>query len=672
MKCACDCTQHNHIQHEHPGGDDGCDCGHDHEEELKRSEKICLVASGILIAVSLVFDHLLGNPFVAMVLSFAAIAAGLVIVLPETGKSLKARSIDINVLLIVAIIGAVYVRAYEEAAAVLFLFSVGEYLEGRAMRKSSDAIEDLARLAPDTTLVVRDGQTIEIATDEVCLGEIVALRPGMSAPLDGIIVKGSSAFNDAAITGESAPIRKTVGDKVFAASLSVDGACEFETISTVADSTLAKIAAMVQDAQKQKSQRESFVQRFARIYTPLVIVLALLVAFVPPLLSMLGFASLGDLNTWIYRACELLVISCPCAFVISTPVTIVSALTRAAKIGVLVKGGAFFEEGARVQVVAFDKTGTLTLGAPTITDIVVAPGAGGEEEVLRIAAALEVHSTHPLAHAVVKYVRAFGFAEMAEASDVQEQAGKGVSGTVDGVPVMIGSKRAVVEQTGLVQAAEALAAGTKGSAGTMLYLARTDALPQLLGVFVVADAIRPDTPATIAALHATAPPKRIVMLTGDNAEVARVVGMQAGVDEVEAGLLPEDKTVHIRRLISTYGPVVYVGDGINDAPSLATANVGIAMGGAGSDAALSSADVVLMADDLSALPKFFLLSTKTVSIIRQNVVLAIGLKLFVALLVVFGLAQMWMAVLADTGVSLLVILNGMRLLRVSLRARRTE
>ncbi|MEG0071769.1 MAG: cation-translocating P-type ATPase [Raoultibacter sp.] len=703
MKCACGCSETSHTPHDHEEAstcgspasptcgcatadgqasatapasaaaptcteDDGCDCGHDHEEEMKPYEKWCLLAAGLLVAVSLVFDHLLGNELAAMALSFAAIAAGLVIVLPETVESLKAKSIDINVLLIVAIIGAVYVRAYEEAAAVLFLFSVGEYLEGRALRKSSDAISDLAKLAPATAFVVRAGQTLEVATDEVALGETIALRPGASAPLDGIITKGSSSFNDAAITGESAPVRKTVGDKVFAASLALDGACEFETTSTVADSTLAKIADLVKDAQKQKSQRESFVQRFAKVYTPLVIVGAVLIAFVPPFLGMLGIINLGSLDVWIYRACELLVISCPCAFVISTPVTVVSALTRAAKIGVLVKGGAFFEEGARISVVAFDKTGTLTRGMPTVCDTVIAQGSDIDAQgMLRIAAALEVHSTHPLAQAIVAHAHEQApAAPAAEATDVREQAGKGVVGTVGGVRYAIGSEASIIEQAGCMTAMDALTQAIEGTVGTTIYLARLTGAAALLGVFVVADALRPDATATVAALHATSPAKRLVMLTGDNERVARVIGEQAGIDEVEAGLLPEEKTAHIRRLATRYGPVAYAGDGINDAPSLATAHVGIAMGGAGSDAALSSADVVLMADDLSALPKFFRLSAKTVAIIRQNVVLAIGLKLLVAALVVFGMAQMWMAVLADTGVSLLVILNGMRLLRVKL------
>ncbi|MEG0759067.1 MAG: HAD-IC family P-type ATPase, partial [Raoultibacter sp.] len=487
--CACS-HDHDHSHDHNHGDDDGCGCGHDHSSEIKGYEKFCLIAAGILVAIALIGEHVLGSELVMLVASFAAIIAGLVIILPETFESIKARSIDINVLLIVAVIGAIYVRAYEEAAAVLFLFSLGEYLEGRAMRKSNDAIKDLAKLAPDTALVIRGGQTIEVATDQVVLDETVVVKPGMSVPLDGIITKGASSFNDAAITGESVPVRKTVGDKVFAASLAVDGSCEFKTTSTVANSTLAKISSMVADAQKEKSSRETFVQKFAKIYTPIVIVLALLIAVVPPALGALGIVQLGDLDTWIYRACELLVISCPCAFVISTPVTVVSALTRAAKLGVLVKGGAYFEEGAKIQAVAFDKTGTLTEGKPAVSHIVLTQGEGPAavvsapatknagnlepntaDSIIPIAAALEEHSTHPLASAVVAHAKLNGFEAAMQAEDVVETAGKGVAGTIAGVRYAIGSKDYIVGETGLVAATAELEAATESLVGTTLYTA---------------------------------------------------------------------------------------------------------------------------------------------------------------------------------------------------------
>lgn len=647
--------------------DSACGCGHDHGNEgMKTYEKVSLVAAGIFLAIALVGELLFDNHLVMLVASALSIVGGLVIVLPETFESLKAKSIDINVLLIVAIIGAVYVQAYEEAAAVLFLFSVGEYLEGRAMRKSTSAIEELAKLAPDTALVVRNGETIEVQTDQVALDETVRLKPGMTAPLDGIITKGSSTFNDAAITGESIPVYKTVGDKVFAASLAVDGSCEFTTTSTIANSTLAKISDMVQEAQQKKSERENYVQRFAKIYTPLVIVAALLVAFVPPAFTAIGLVQLGDIDTWIYRACELLVISCPCAFVISTPVTVVSALTRAAKLGVLVKGGLYFEEGAKVNVIAFDKTGTLTEGKPEVTQVMVFDEATEEHAIVEIAAALEQHSTHPLARALVVHAQQQGINDAQSAEDILETAGKGLTGSFQGERYTIGSYDYLVAETNLTESLITGSSRLEGVVGTVLYLARVGDDPVLLGALVLADAVRSDSKQTISSLQQAKQRLRTVMLTGDNEKTAQAVAAQVGVDEVHAALLPQNKTTELNRLAETYGQTAFVGDGINDAPSIATASVGIAMGGAGSDAALSSADVVLMADDISALPKFFNLSAKTVAILRQNVVLAIGLKVLVALLVVLGLAQMWMAVLADTGVSLLVIANGMRLLRVRL------
>lgn len=663
--CSCGSSHADAADHDHEH-DDGCGCGHDHEAPIKPYEKVSLILAGIFLAIALIGEHLLGNDIMRIGASFLSIAAGLVIVLPETIESLKARSIDINVLLIVAIIGAVYVKAYEEAAAVLFLFSIGEYLEGRAMRKSNDAIKDLAKLAPDTALVVREGKTVEIATDQVTFGETVVLKPGMSVPLDGVITKGASSFNDAAITGESVPVYKSTGDKVFAASIAVDGACEFETTSTVADSTLAKISELVAQAQQQKSERESFVQRFAKIYTPLVIVFAFLVAIVPSVITASGIANLGDLDTWIYRACELLVISCPCAFVISTPVTVVSALTRAAKLGVLVKGGLYFEEAAKAKVIAFDKTGTLTEGKPAVTDIVMhdVSKATPEGTLVAIAAALEQHSTHPLALAVTTQAKRNKLDSLLPAEDITETAGKGVTGVVEGKRYAIGSKDYIATATELESDLDALEAKVADRVGTTLFVAELGEAPAILGVFVVADRVRDDSRQTVAALKGTRQRLTTVMLTGDNRRTAESVAEAIGVDEVHAALLPQQKTEELSRLAEKHGVTAFVGDGINDAPSIAAANVGIAMGGAGSDAALSSADVVLMADDISALPKFFSLAERTVAVLQQNVVLAIGLKVLVALLVVVGVAQMWMAVLADTGVSLLVILNGMRLMRM--------
>lgn len=659
--CGCSASQGDTHDEE-----DACGCGCDHDTPIKRYEKISLILAGVFLAIALAGEYILGNELILLGGSFLSIAAGLVIVFPETINSLKAKSIDINVLMVVAVIGAVYVQSYEEAAAVLFLFSIGNYLEGRAVRKSNDAIKDLAKLAPETALVLRDGKQQEVSTDQVNLGETIFLKPGMSVALDGIITKGSSSFNDAAITGESIPVLKSVGDKVYAASLALDGSCEFETTSTVKNSTLAKIAEMVDQAQKQKSERETFVQRFAKVYTPLVIVAAFLVALIPPMITSFTSMNLGDFNTWIYRACELLVISCPCAFVISTPVTIVSALTRAAKLGILVKGGAYFEEGARTKVVAFDKTGTLTEGKPEVIATITAEEAANEPSLLAISAALEQHSTHPLAQAVTNHAQREGLYDIASAEDVHEQAGKGITGTIKGASYCIGSVEYLSSNSPLSNKLTKLFDVAHSYTGTTLYVARITPSPEVLGVLIVADKIRTDTAKTISALHKAKQQIKTVMLTGDNQKTAEAIAHEAGVTEVHASLLPKDKTTQVQRLRETYGTIAFVGDGINDAPSIASANVGIAMGGAGSDAALSSSDVVLMANDISALPKFFNLSTRTIAILRQNIVLALGLKALVALLVVVGVAQMWMAVAADSGVALLVILNGMRLMRVKL------
>ncbi|MCL2826763.1 MAG: cation-translocating P-type ATPase [Eggerthellaceae bacterium] len=721
--CTCD-EEANAANTDSCAGGCSCSCegGFEDEEGMAPFEKVALVVSGAFVACGLIAEHAFVSRLFMLLFSSIALLAGLVILLPKTFSSLKSRSIDINVLLVVAVVGAVYVQAFEEAAAVLFLYSIGELLEGRALRKSTDAIKELEKLAPDTALVVREGVVVEVRTDQVAIGETITVRPGMSVALDGVIVGGASSFNDAAITGESTLVRKGVSDVVFAGSLALDGACFIETTSTVADSTLAKIASMVEDARKQKSTQEQLVQRFAKVYTPLVIVAAVLVAAVPPVLSYSGVAALGGVDTWIYRACELLVISCPCAFVISTPVTFVSALARAARLGMLVKGGAFFEAGASVMVAAFDKTGTLTQGRPVVVKAVLnranIPETGAQQcaqadlarcvasaaactpeqpkphafeegtpaftRMLEVAYALEVHSAHPLAQAVTSFAGrhgthaqdrvsspvlpegACGAQSLDNAPSITETAGKGVVGQVGAERFAIGSQAFLEEDLHMGEELAAMAEETSNEEGTLLYVACLDPEPFLLGAFVVADAVRESSAEAVSALKRVRKGVLTVMLTGDNPRVAASVAQAVGIEEVHAALLPQEKAFEVQRLQSAFGATAFVGDGINDAPSLACADVGVAMGGAGNAAALTSADVVLMADDLAALPKFFSLAERTVAVLRQNIVGAIGFKVLVALLVIAGIAQMWMAVLADTGVALLVILNGMRLLRTRL------
>ena len=661
------CSDHHHHHHHHHNGDedDGCSCcAHvEHSSTYEKFKNVALGICGGTLGAMLIAEFFIHNETIALILGALSIVAGLYIVLPGTWASLKSRSIDINVLMIVAVIGATYVGALEEAAMVLFLFIVGEYLEGRATRKSGDAIQELAKLAPTQAQVIRNGRLMTVETDEIALGETVRIMPGVAAPLDGIITSGTSLFNDAAVTGESAPVRKIVGDTVYAAGIAVDGVCEIRTTSTVENSTLAKIAEMVRDARSRKSATETFVTRFARIYTPIVIVLACLVAFVPPILTFLGVAQLGDLQQWMYTACTLLVISCPCAFVISTPATVVSALARAARLGVLVKGGNFFESAAQVRAVAFDKTGTLTEGEPRVITVRPATDEITEGEIVCVAAALEFSSTHPLARAVIRYA---DIAQPASVTDFAEIAGSGVRGVIDGEEYVVGSL-AFVKDSLDIHASDEFTSWMTETKTSVVCVARLGENPQFMGALEIADALRSDAQTTVAALQHGHPAKHVVMLTGDNAQVAGAVASAAGVDEFKASLLPQDKTAALAEISAQYGKVAFAGDGINDAPSVAAADVGIAMGGAGNDAVLSSADVVLMADDLRALPAFFDLSRKTVNIIRQNVTFALSIKVITMILAVMQLIPMWIAVFADSGLTVLVVANGMRLLHMKLK-----
>ncbi len=678
VACCCghahDCNHGQTSNHIHPHdhghdecGDDCCCCGHDHDHSFSRAHKMALGICAISVVLMLGFEWLTHQELIASVLGVVAVIAGLIIVFPETLHSVKNRSIDINVLMLVAIVGAIYVGALEEAAMVLLLYIIGEYLEGRATRKSGDAISELAMLAPTHAQVVRDDEVCNVATDEIKLGETIRLLPGMASPLDGVISVGSSYVNDAAVTGESVAIHKGVGDVVYAASIIVDGACDVVTTSTVENSTLAKITEMVREARSNKSATETFVTRFARVYTPIVIFLALAVACIPSALTALGVANLGTFDQWVYSACTLLVISCPCAFVISAPATVVSALARAAQIGVLVKGGTFFEEAARVEAVAFDKTGTLTKGNPSVVGVMGVADVD-TEDMIRIAGSLEALSTHPLACAIVQ----FAGDSALDVTDFCEQAGKGVSGYIDGACYVVGSRDFVADKLATVakDTAGSLAdvdVWAKTCTASIVVVARLGEQPCVLGALAVADSLRENAQAVVKALQKIHPAKRVVMLTGDNNHVAQAIASEVGVDEVYAGLLPQDKTTKVQELESVHGKVAFVGDGINDAPSLARAHVGIAMGGASNDAVLHSADVVLMADDLHALPQFFELSRKMVAILRQNIFFAVSVKVFTMILAILQLIPMWVAVFADSGLTVLVVMNGMRLLRTRLK-----
>ena len=656
-------------------------CGQDLEltdEEVERlsvrrswfgehREQVLMGISGINLALGLIAEHLLGNEAAAIPAYVIAAVAGLVFVAPMALAALRRRTADMNVLMGIAVLGGLIMgfagdsSVFGDAAIVIFLDQVGEWLEGWSMRKTSGSIKELMELAPDLAHVIaEDGSTSDEEVSAVEEGERIRVLPGERVPLDGVILSGSSSFNEAAITGESVPRDKGAGDEVFAGSLNIQGVIDLEVTADEDCTTLARVVSMVQGAQAEKAPYESFVDRFAAAYTPIVIVGALIVGIAVPLvLSLVGGFSDAVWHDWVYRALSLLVVACPCALVISTPVSFVSALTRAAKLGVLVKGGAHFDVASRATVVTLDKTGTLTTGVPQVTEVSAYDGAT-QDDVLAVAHALEEGSTHPLARAIVARADERGIAEL-PMDEVREVTANGMRGVdAAGRTCAIG-KPAFAKTLGCELGVEVLADVERmnGMGATALLVTCGDAV---MGVVAVADSLRPGTPDTIAALKDAAVVRSLEMLTGDSTKVAATVAEQSGVTAFSAELLPEDKVARIRELQGSGEVVAMVGDGINDAPALATADLGITMGAAASDTALEVADVALLSDDLAQLPAFFRLAVRTMHIVRENIAFAIGVKALVFVLVVLGFAGMGAAVFADTGVALIVILNGMRLM----------
>ena len=626
----------------------------------------------------------------------ASIAVGGVFIFRKAWSSLRFnRELDINVLMTLAVVGAALIGEWAEGAVVVLLFSLGEALEGYTMDQARHAIRSLMTLAPAEATVLRPcldcaghlGQPLSgggvyrsgpcpwcephelaVPVEELAIGETVLVRPGERIPMDGVVLAGRSAVNQAPITGESLPVDKAPQSEVFAGSINGSGALEVSVTRLAADNTLSRLIHMVEEAQSQKAPTQRWIDRFARVYTPAVVAVAAAVAVLPPLLFGQPLLNTAGETGWLYRALTLLVIACPCALVISTPVSIVSAISAAARHGVLVKGGVHLEALARVRVVAFDKTGTVTLGRPALMDAqcVAHNSLAGEpcaacDDVLALAAAVERRSEHPLAAAVVQAAEARSLnGRYATAQDVEALAGQGVRGQIDGASVAVSSHRHIHELhlghddafCGLVQSVEA--------AGQTTMLLHDD--DGIRGYLAVADQVRPGSAAAVAGLRAVGI-EQVVMLTGDNARTAQAIATLAGIDQVRANLLPGDKVNAVEALLAEFGAVAMVGDGVNDAPALARATVGIAMGGAGSDQALETADIALMGDDLRLLPFVVRLSRQTRRVIMQNVAFSLAIKAVFLALALAGVATLWMAVFADVGASLLVILNGMRLLR---------
>ena len=569
-----------------------------------------------------------------------------------------AHRLGINTLMVIAVTGAGLIGEWAEAAVVVVLFSLGEALEDFAAEQARSALESLLDLAPPVALkILPSGQTEETPVESLTIGDRVLVRAGDRVSVDGVVLTGESAVDQSPITGESVPVEKRPGDEVFAGTVNTTGTLEVEVTRLAADNTLNRMIALVQEARSRQAPVQRFIDRFARYYTPGVAVVALVMAAAPPLL--LGQPFWGE-HGWLMRALQMLIIACPCALVISTPVSLVSAMTNGASRGVLIKGGRYLEALSRVRVFAFDKTGTLTEGRPVATDIIDVCTCGECPDGcgLQHAAAVESQSAHPLARAIVEAAQT-NHLEIPLAQEVSILAGRGVEGVVNGANVTVASHAYFDEYFPhpefVCRRADELAAE-----GKTVVLVRHD--DEVCGLFGVADTLRPNSRDALADLKAVGG-VRTVMLTGDNRSVAEAIGRQAGVDEVRAELLPEEKVAAVVELAERYGSVAMVGDGVNDAPALAQADVGIAMGGAGSDQAMETADVVLMGDDLTHLPFLLALSRRTKRVVTANIALALGVKAAVFVLAAAGLATLWMAIVADVGASVAVIVNGMRLRR---------
>ncbi|MGK5080739.1 heavy metal translocating P-type ATPase [Janthinobacterium sp. HLX7-2] len=624
------------------------------EGRLSGMQKGLLIVSGLAAfgAEALAWTtHADSSPLV-IALALLSIATGGWTTLKKGWIALKSFTLNINFLMSLAVIGAVAIGQWPEAAMVIFLFAIAELIEGLSLNRARNAVHSLMQLAPDVATVAdANAAWQQVPVASVAIGTTMRVKPGERIALDGVVQSGESSVNQAPITGESMPVDKTAGDVVYAGTINERGVLDITVTANSGNSTLAKIVKVIEETQGKQAPTQRFVDNFARYYTPAVVVFAILVAILPPLL--LGAPFLA----WVYKALVMLVIACPCALVISTPVTVVSGLTAAARRGILVKGGQFLETGYRIKAIAVDKTGTLTMGKPAVTDVVALAGSSGDA-VLLLAASLDAHSAHPLAAAIVKAgPPASSHLPVAQFAALH---GRGVRGSIDGQTYYLGNARLMTDLNLLSPELQAVLARLEQQAYTAMVLATPAGA---LGVIAVADVLRPTAAAAITRLNALG--VTTVMLTGDNLLTAQRIALDVGISLVKAELLPENKLDEIKALQQQFGVVAMLGDGVNDAPALAQADIGFAMGAAGSDTAIETADVALMDDELGKLPEFILLSQRTRTILVQNISFAIGIKAVFFALALAGMATLWMAVFADVGASLLVVANGLRLLRAS-------
>ncbi len=586
-----------------------------------------------------------------MALAAAAIALSGFSTYRKGLAALRRGQLNMNALMGVAVTGAFLIGQWPEAAMVMALYAIAELIEARSVDRARNAIQGLLALAPDTAEISQpDGSWLEMPADQVSLGAQVRVKPGARIPLDGRVTVGNSAVNQAPVTGESIPVDKSIGDPLFAGTINETGTLVFEVTAVAGNTTLSRIIHAVEQAQGTRAPTQRFVDRFAAIYTPAVFVIALAIALLGPWLF--GWTMLQA----VYKALVLLVIACPCALVIATPVTVVSGLAAAARRGVLIKGGVYLEEARKLRAVALDKTGTITAGKPKLVASEIVSSSIAETQILSWAASLAGHSDHPVSKAI-----AAGLPPSANGlQDFRALPGRGIEARSDGTLLVLGNHRLIEERHLCSPAIEARLNEHERQGRTVTLLASNN---EVLAIFAVADTIKESSRSAIAELHRLGVVS--VMLTGDNVATAGAIAQQAGIDDARGNLLPEDKLAAIEELRERYGSTAMTGDGINDAPALARADIGVAMGAAGTDTAMEAADIVIMNDDLRRIPETIHLSRRTHAVLWQNISLALGIKVVFLGLALFGSATMWMAVFADMGASLLVVANGLRMLRTS-------
>lgn len=624
----------------------------------RRTDEAMTAVAALATVAALAIDAAGGTVVARVLYGVAIVVGGFEIARTGVRAVLATRRLDINILMTIAVVGAVAIGAWLEAALVVVLFRIGENLEHAAVDRARRSLESLMRLAPDTArrrVASLDGSTVEseVAAASLQIDDVVVVRPGERLPADGVVIEGASSIDQAAITGESMPVDATVGTGVFAGTMNGEGALVVRVTTAAGDSTLDRVARAVADAQAQRSPAERWVDSFARIYTPAVLAVAALVTVVPPV------AFDRSWTDWVHRGLAFLILACPCALVIATPVAVVAALSRASRAGVLVKGGAHLEAVTRVRAIATDKTGTLTLGTPIVTNVCAAPGRT-DDEVLSTAAAMDASSEHPLALAIVAEARRKGLA-LPEVTDFEVVRGFGVRGRIHGQTISVGNERMLAGHPEFDSIRPAVDALT-GRGRTVVIVTTAG---EVIGALGLADTIRPEAVSAIGAMRRLGV-EHTVLLTGDHEGAARAIAAEATITDVRFDLLPTDKVAALAEVQGAFGAVAMIGDGVNDAPGLATATVGIAMGGAGSPTAIETADIILMGDDLRKLPGLFSLAFATRSVVRQNIGFSLATKAVAAGFALFGLLPLWLAVMADVGATLLVVVNGLRLRRTPL------